>query len=407
MIALAAGSQNFINYVLLNGLTYQNNPQGAGDHLLSGLATTHFLSGSGTVKLQYGAEKGEHVNFTVVSLTRDRLVVEARMDGKTLYKSERATIANQELAVIAQDEGVLELHVSSLDAPSDGLFSVLTNSNLPIKNCTVAPESEVKEGGLSLGAKAGIGAGAALAALGLLGGGGYLAYKAFIGAGEMMYTAKDAFVPSAKDGGFHHPGSDQPWGHNSGVKHGGLPSHGMHPEGQGPNSTLPVEPHRHHSVPSDNHLPTDVREGQIHNNQLDLRDGHFGCDSQIDPRNGQIGSENNINPRDGYWGPNPHDGQWANPHDGGISPPSDFNPNPSPPQQPSNLVFPVPIVPMPMAIPIRHRPEKRKHHHHPWLPQNLACKHLECEFNKPNHVCSSMGTPCECMCRDRNCPLWR
>jgi len=371
MIAFAAGSQNFINYVLLNGLTYQDNPQGAGDHLLSGLATTHTLSGSDTVKLQYGAEKGEYVNFTVVSFTRDRLVVEAKMDGKTLYKSERATLANQELAVIAKDDGILELHVSSPDAPSDGLFSVLTNSDLPIKNCTVAPESEAKEGGLSLGAKAGIGAGAALAALGLLGGGGYWAYKAFIGAGEIMYTAKDALVPSAKDGAFCHPGSDQPWGHNSGVKDGGLPSHGMHPEAQGPNSSLRVEPYQHHAAPLDNHLLTDAREGQIYNNHLDLRDSQIGCDNQtdpregqFDPRDGQIGSDNNINPHDEYWGPNPHDGQWANPHDGGISPPSDFNPNPSPPGQPSNPVFPVPIVPMPMAMPIGCLPEQRKHHHH-------------------------------------------
>ncbi|GAB1310223.1 VWFA domain-containing protein [Madurella fahalii] len=177
-IAFAAGSQNFVNYVLLNGLTYQDNPQGAGDRLLAGLGTTQFVSGSDTVALKYGAEQGENVNFTVVSFTGDRLSVEAKMGGQTLYTTTRATSSDQFFEVTAPGTGQLDLFVTSPDSPTDGLFSVLTNSNQPIKNCTVGVAP--KDGGLTPGAKAGLAVGIIAAVAGLAGGGFY-AYKHFLG----------------------------------------------------------------------------------------------------------------------------------------------------------------------------------------------------------------------------------
>lgn len=180
-IAFAAGSQNFVNYVLLNGLTYQDNPQGAGDRLLSGLGTTQFISGSSTVALKYGAERGEIVNFTVVSFTSDRLSVEAKMGGQSLYASTRATSSRQFFEVTAPGTGQLDLFVTSPDSPTDGLFSVLTNSNQPIKNCTVGVAA--KEGGLTPGATAGVAIGV-IAAVAALAGGSFWAYKHHFGAGD-------------------------------------------------------------------------------------------------------------------------------------------------------------------------------------------------------------------------------
>ncbi|KXX77546.1 hypothetical protein MMYC01_207028 [Madurella mycetomatis] len=180
-IAFAAGSQNFVNYVLLNGLTYQDNPQGAGDRLLAGLGTTQFISGSDTVALGYGAEQGEVVNFTVISFTGDRLSVEAKMGSQTLHTTSRATSSDQFFEVTAPGSGQLDLFVTSPDSPTDGLFSVLTNSNQPIKNCTVGVAP--KDGGLAPGAKAGLAIGVIAAVAGLAGGGFY-AYKHFLGGGN-------------------------------------------------------------------------------------------------------------------------------------------------------------------------------------------------------------------------------
>ncbi|KAK4116766.1 hypothetical protein N656DRAFT_700388, partial [Canariomyces notabilis] len=118
-IAFAAGSQNFVNYVLLNGLTYQDNPQGAGDRLLAGLATTQFIDGSGTVALKYNAAQGERVNFTIVSFTGDRLNVEAKMGSQTLYASTRATSSRQFFDITAPGSGQLDVFVTSPDSPTD------------------------------------------------------------------------------------------------------------------------------------------------------------------------------------------------------------------------------------------------------------------------------------------------
>jgi hypothetical protein len=61
-ITVAEGSINFVNYALLNGLAYQDNPQGAGDGLLAGLASTQFISGSSSVSMKYFAEQRENLS---------------------------------------------------------------------------------------------------------------------------------------------------------------------------------------------------------------------------------------------------------------------------------------------------------------------------------------------------------
>ncbi|KAK0747954.1 hypothetical protein B0T21DRAFT_265217, partial [Apiosordaria backusii] len=181
-ITIAAGSQNFINYVLLNGLTAQDNAQGAGDRLLAGLATTQFVSGSSPVSLKYTAEQGENANFTVVSFTGDRLTVEARAGGQTFQPETKLATTRQFLNLTVPSTGEVEVLVTATNAPVDGLFSVLTNSNQPIKNCTVGVTGDAKSGGLSTGAKAGVGVGVIAAVAGLAAAGFY-AYKHFFATG--------------------------------------------------------------------------------------------------------------------------------------------------------------------------------------------------------------------------------
>ncbi|KAK4191783.1 von Willebrand factor type A domain-containing protein [Podospora australis] len=193
-ITVAAGSQNFINYVLLNGLTYQDNPQGAGDRLLAGLGTTQFISGPGAVTLKYTAEQGEHVNFTVQSFTGDSLSVEARMGGQTFQPQSTGRLSSlsstrQFLNLTAPSNGQLDVLVSSSSNPKDGLFSVLTNSNQPIKNCTVGVSGDEPKSGFSAGAKAGVGIGV-VAAVAALAGAAFYAYKHFyVGTGIENTTA--------------------------------------------------------------------------------------------------------------------------------------------------------------------------------------------------------------------------
>jgi Mg-chelatase subunit ChlD len=180
-ITVAAGSQNFINYVLLNGLTYNDNPQGYDSQLLAGLAETHFVSGSDTVTLKYSAQKGERVNFTITSISAGFLGVSAVMGGKELNTT-NTTYSYSVIDVTPPSSGELDLKITARAALQDSMFSVITNSNVPFKNCTVGVTGG-GGGGLSAGGKAGVGIGVTAALLGLGGLGGYFAYKHFLGGG--------------------------------------------------------------------------------------------------------------------------------------------------------------------------------------------------------------------------------
>lgn len=201
-ITVAAGSQNFINYVLLNGLTYNDNPQGYDSQLLAGLAETHFISGSDTVTLKYAAQQGERVNFTVTSISAGVLDVSAVMGGKTLNAT-NTTYPYGIVDVTAPSSGELDLQISvakgGVPATKDAMFSVITNSNVPFKNCTVGVTGSGAGGGLSAGGKAGVGIGVTAALLGMAGLGGYLAYKHF-------WAGGGSAPPPPTEGGVSHFG---------------------------------------------------------------------------------------------------------------------------------------------------------------------------------------------------------
>jgi hypothetical protein len=172
-ITVAAGAQNYINYVILNGLTYNDNPQGYSDQLLAGLAETHFISGSDSKTLVYTASAGEAITFYVTSISAGTLSAVATMNGKTLDQT-TASYSYGYLYVTAPSAGQIQVVVTASNAPTDSMFSVETSSNVPIKNCTVGVNSQ--SAGLSTGAKAGIGVGSVLGA-GLLATAAFFAYK--------------------------------------------------------------------------------------------------------------------------------------------------------------------------------------------------------------------------------------
>lgn len=205
-ITVAAGSQNYINYVLLNGLTYNDNPQGYDTQLLAGLAETHFITGSGSVTLKYSAQQGENVNFTITTISAGELDVVATMGGQTL-NSTKVSFSNEFIKVTAPSSGEMDLTIKAKAAPQDAMFSVITNSDVPFKNCTVGVTG-AGQGGLSSGAKAGVGIGVTAALVGILGLGGYFLYKHFYtgGGGNGGISA-----PTGGEGGVQYaPGAEKP-----------------------------------------------------------------------------------------------------------------------------------------------------------------------------------------------------
>jgi hypothetical protein len=197
-VTVAAGAQNFINYVILNGLTYNDNAQGYDAQLLSGLSQTYYATGSTTVTLKYAAEQGEEVTFDVTEISTGTLKAEVKMGGQSLASRDRIT-SSSSILVKAPSSGEMQVLVTTTNAPTDSMFSITTDSNVPIKNCTVGVGSP--NSGLSTGAKAGIGVGVTAAVLGLLGTGGWFAYKHFFGGGG---ASAPAAAPAPGDGGLSY-----------------------------------------------------------------------------------------------------------------------------------------------------------------------------------------------------------
>src|SRR2546421_12940334 len=77
-------SNNFINFAILNGLTYNDNPQGNNSTLLAGLSIADFISGSQTKSVTYNAQANEKVNFTLQSIGAGNLTAKALFGGKVL-----------------------------------------------------------------------------------------------------------------------------------------------------------------------------------------------------------------------------------------------------------------------------------------------------------------------------------
>ncbi|KAK0669385.1 hypothetical protein QBC41DRAFT_200365, partial [Cercophora samala] len=453
-ITIAAGSQNFINYVLLNGLTAQDNAQGAGDRLLAGLATTQFVSGSDPVRLRYTAERGENANFTVVSFTGDRLTVEARAGGQAFQSDAKIASTRQFLNLTVPGTGEVELLVTATNGPADGLFSVLTNSNQPIKNCTVGVTGDVKSGGLSTGAKAGVGIGVIAAVAGLAAAGFY-AYKHFFataaGASAAAPTISGLILSGAegniggqggeKIGGFADvspvQGQIGGGGSTGGISllsptgyegdtivpnlnaevHGAAPYHnasyGSPSAPSQPAFVPPLVPplmkppsnsHRQPSRPGSQHSssfhPSPISPSEAYPSPPPLPEQY----QQSLPHHHEPHHQTSINSPDPYhyqqslpgssFEP-PHKNNYADP----PANPSDTN-NPQNPHKPT---FPVPSPPSGWKQ--KSIEEKHHHHHHPWLPPNMACEHPDCPLSLSSHSCQPPKENCMCTCQQgEGCP---
>jgi hypothetical protein len=169
----AATANSFVNLVLVNGLTTNDNPQGSQSQLVGGLSVSRFISGSETVTVTYDARDNEIIDFTVESIDADSLDVQALLNGKVVDET-TTYYSSGTLVVTTGRAGKIEIKVKATSAPKDSIFTIGAISNLPTQNCTVGVGTG--GGGLSTGGQAGLGIGL-VALFGGLGAAGYFLWK--------------------------------------------------------------------------------------------------------------------------------------------------------------------------------------------------------------------------------------
>jgi hypothetical protein len=129
-------SKAFIDGIIVNGLTRNDNPDGDTTTLLSGLDTSHFISGSETQTMTYTARNKERLTFRVESINAGALSAEVVFNGKTLAK-EKASLYNSGMTVVSPGDGKMDVKVTASNAQKESIFVVGVTSNLPPQNCTV------------------------------------------------------------------------------------------------------------------------------------------------------------------------------------------------------------------------------------------------------------------------------
>jgi hypothetical protein len=173
-ISSAESSHNFINGVLVNGLTKKDNPNGEKSILLSGLEAAHYIAGSETQTMTYGARAQEQLTITVRSVDANTIDAEV-LSGKRVLATQKNIFLTDMMQLTAPSDGNIDVKVTAQGAPAKSIFIVGVESNLPPQNCTVGigDKDNKKNKGVIIGPTVGIG----LAVV--LGGAGYLLWKYF------------------------------------------------------------------------------------------------------------------------------------------------------------------------------------------------------------------------------------
>jgi hypothetical protein len=138
-----ASSQGFINLVIQNGITHNDNPAGTDSTLLAGLsASRFFISGSSTLNVQYDARKNEAITFTIQSYNVSSLDCEAKLGGKSLDKTsiQSSGTLNEgtgSLFIKMSKSGQINIQMKATNAEKDALVVIGAKSNAPLQNCTI------------------------------------------------------------------------------------------------------------------------------------------------------------------------------------------------------------------------------------------------------------------------------
>ncbi|OQV10896.1 von Willebrand factor type A domain-containing protein, partial [Cladophialophora immunda] len=141
-------SKEFIDGIIVNGLTKNDNPDGDTTTLLAGLDASHFISGSETQTMTYSARAKEQLTFNVQSVNAGTLAVQIVSGGKTLAKGQAdyySSYYSSGFSVIAPSTDTIDVKVTADNADKNSIFVVGVTSNLPPENCTVGVGDPPKE----------------------------------------------------------------------------------------------------------------------------------------------------------------------------------------------------------------------------------------------------------------------
>lgn len=360
-LADAAGVSSWVNSILVNGLTGNDNSQGANNIIFAGLSTTHEISGSHTDSLTYNAQNNENIMFTISSINAGALTAEALYGGKSLQSAQVSSYGSSSFNVTSPGNGEMTVKVSTKNAPKQSLYAVGAYSNLPISNCTVGIKKTNKDTGLSTAAKAGIGTavplGVALIFTGL-----FLLLKKFIfppkapplSAPPQMVSNPHMSMPPPKPSFYPTVQSYPP---------------PMYPPYSPPPQVWTPQPYGapppvHYFVPPVTPpLPSQAQNPQNKSRNMDHNISDCECSDPSD---------------------NEHE---AGPH------------QPQPQQKHKHRFQRIKWKSEPKAI----------HHHHPVFNFGTECKDEKCPLNAKDHECpeqkqGELYAPCPCDCQDLNCP---
>ncbi|KAF2117890.1 hypothetical protein BDV96DRAFT_679761 [Lophiotrema nucula] len=135
-ISDAQSSNNFINGIIVNGLTKKDNPDGDTTTLLAGLDSSHYISGSETQTMTYSARASEELTISVQSVDAGDLDVQIKSGSRTLA-SGTSSLYSTPFYVTSPGNGDIDVKVTAHEASKDSIFVVGVLSNLPAQNCTV------------------------------------------------------------------------------------------------------------------------------------------------------------------------------------------------------------------------------------------------------------------------------
>ncbi|KAF2670941.1 hypothetical protein BT63DRAFT_453312 [Microthyrium microscopicum] len=196
-------SKQFINGIIVNGLTTNDNPKGDTNTLFSGLDASHYISGSETQAMTYMARNKERLTFKVQSVNAGNLNAQVVVGGKSVATSKITAgkySYGSSMSYVATKDGAIDVKVAATNAVKDSIFVVGVTSNLPPINCTVAVGDPPKPLATWIGG--GIGGFAGIA---FLGGSAYMLYKYYgaktlVGHGSVTTTnAPPAYSGAEKE----------------------------------------------------------------------------------------------------------------------------------------------------------------------------------------------------------------
>ncbi|KAF2468832.1 uncharacterized protein BDR25DRAFT_53422 [Lindgomyces ingoldianus] len=363
-ISAAQSSNNFINGIIVNGLTKNDNPNGDTSVLLAGLDSSHYISGSETQTMTYYARKKEKLTFTVQSLDAGNLDVQVK-SGASVLASGHTSFSGSTLNIVSPGDGNIDVRVTAKNVGKNSIFVVGVESDLPTQNCTVGIGKGGPGGGSNVAKTAGL-AGGSVGGLAILLVASYFIWKYCYPKHPKPPTGAEMATPGV-------PPAAPPLSKNwfSSLNH--------------VTPAMPPPP-SYHTAP--NNMPHNPDHPDYPDHNDDSVDYESGSEYDDVPE-----GDDDEKPL----GENPSQSQ-------------------DPTQNPQN----------PPSHAHNRRPHRRmkrvriygnNHHHH--IAPDHPCYNAKCPITAPSHVCDDPNHPCTCvdpkcklnsrvhMCSDNNAPLHR